>query len=169
MEPTDQHFNEELAELEYKKPTDQRYIHEIRDQAEENRRALLKQCRPVLFDSADEAKFQIGQFLNKAMRKLGVHMDHIPPGKRKSFSKHEVKMMEKRVTRQMKQNDVELHFKRSDDIPYTEHGFYIYHHKEIAYFISEPMIATSKSPLFLPTAIIQGHRQLFLMTNVPKD
>ena len=159
---------------------------EIKSRDEDNLALVLSKCREYRYPTLNHAIFHVGQFLGRAMGKLGVKSlaDHgkrpmpqaykgltsIPGG---LYNVGHTPSDEAAVTQEMVANDVRVEIRQPQMYPKAERwksGIYLYHGNEIAFFISNPMI--DQNTTGGDGHIIITHRnpkRFFVRTNAPKE
>lgn len=160
---------------------------QIKARDEDNLRLVLGTAREYRFSSMPQALYEIGQFLARAMRKLGVSAlyDHgqkvgLPPSYDKATTRlpgnlymvDHTPVDEARVTQQLVKNNVRVEIRHpeqyDDQADKWKSGMYIYHNGEIAYFISNPLRIMNRSAaggrIVLPSATPEG---FYVKTNAP--
>lgn len=162
-------------------------IGEIKSRDEDNLRLVLNTAREHVFDHPLKAVGFVRDCIGKAMTKLGI-TELANSGSSEMFMKDSYsgalahvtgnlytpgrsKESENLVVKQAIENDVRVEVRRPEMYPESERwkaGFYVYHHGEIAFFISNPM-KDNKSVggsgfIIIPSAYAQ---RWFVKTNVP--
>ena len=134
--------------------TQHMYLEDIRKRDIDNLQLVQKDLKEHWFDKEDVAMHFMGHIVNRILMKFGV--DQLSMMK-KFPGRTQVKLLTKLIDKEMKKADVKVERRRYSGEDFYRSGIYFYHHNEIAYWVSEPlMIRGGKSRsngLILPSNI----------------
>jgi len=148
-------------------------LEEVKARDIDNFHLLLasKGCKDLIFEHLKDAIVFHGQAMARCMGKLGCktlyeHSKRTP----KALTRSEMTFYTLKVEKEMQRNDVVVERRESKAYPepndFYKRGFYIYHGREIVFFISSPRMIEARSQGGI---VMAGKIMYMVQTNAPDN
>lgn len=148
--------------------TENMVLSDIKVRDVENLKLVIKSARMYYFDDPNQALHEIGQFLKRALTKLGINaLDYFDerPGQERANNR----FVERRLTHETLKKKVHWEMRLAENYPPEDRwrsGCYLYHKNEIAYWISN-ILGDKDGRSGNGHIILPGKWRFGIVTNAP--